>query len=314
MAGRKRKVIEDAPGWLFDYPALDALAEEVSEKDRLLRSLKPEDYGPRVTDPDEARRLMEKVMRITAEAAGMAVPENLPELDLTRKLRVLPYLCFRQFLFLSGVGLILFIAGLSIEFPARYFPGLGAVWAAVLACPYLICRRSRLEIERESLYVRTAGGRGRVTVDELPAALFQTYLVHELAHHLYHERFGETGQPWQRHGWARLVQWRATTILAEENPACLYHVLLQIVSELKYAAESVTVSLGLPVPPKAVRNARTMYVRNPLYRIATGTPGFNPLVLFEISLGTAAFFVLEKKLGYEKAVELGPDAIRGYLS
>jgi len=144
-----------------------------------------------------------------------------------------------------------------------------------------------------------AKGEGEIIIDQLPSIQFQSYLVHEYAHHIYALQ-REQRERWVREGWARLVQWQVSNDLnrLEENPAYLYHALVQIIGELKFACQIIASALGTRLPAK-VRGIRTIYHRNPLFTLLTGTPATKTIPLIDHAIGTASHFLALESRGLE---------------
>jgi len=90
----------------------------------------------------------------------------------------------------------------------------------------------------------------------------------------------------------------------EENPAYLYHALDQIIGELKFACELISLVRKQRLPLR-VRKIHTMYHRNPVLRLVTGTPGFRMEQLTDHAVGTACFLVAEHGHGHEWALQQG---------
>jgi hypothetical protein len=82
----------------------------------------------------------------------------------------------------------------------------------------------------------------------------------------------------------------------ENNPAYIYHVLVQIIGELKFACELISRVHHRRLPREA-RMIKTMYQRNPLLRLLAGTAGFNPARLIDHAVGTAVFFLQAERCG-----------------
>ena len=110
-----------------------------------------------------------------------------------------------------------------------------------------------------------------------------------------------------REGWARFLQWHVLQNLSrrEDNPVYLYHTLLQIVGELRFACEVIAAALHTNLPLK-VRRIRTIYHANPLFCLLTGTPGFNVVKLHNHAIGTAGYFLAKEKVGFQKTVHGNP--------
>jgi hypothetical protein len=155
-----------------------------------------------------------------------------------------------------------------------------------------------MNIEHHCGYVRNSEGKAVIVIDQLPTAQFLSYLVHEYGHHLCFELDHTAKEDWMREGWARLLQWQVMQRLyrQENNPAYIYHVLVQIIGELKFACELISRVHHRRLPREA-RMIKTMYQRNPLLRLLTGTAGFNPARLIDHAVGTAVFFLQAERCG-----------------
>lgn len=274
------------------------------EKENLRRSLKCSNFGDPVRYADEAAALLDRIAGITHEVLHMESyrPEN-PELVLTGRLKKLPSMTFRLYLLYFPMCAILLYIGCSAPTGGAALFVVLAAAILLLAIPFLVHRRTRLSIEHSGKYRRKAEGRSVIEIDQLPSIQFQSYLAHEYAHHLYYELGGQAEEAWLREGWARLVQWHVMQILyrREENPAFLCHVLLQIIGELKFACMVLSSILRVRLPSK-VRRMRTIYRNNPLYRLLTGTPGFDVNSLTRHAVGTADCFLVEKRDGLDRAL------------
>ncbi|MEW5725756.1 MAG: hypothetical protein AB1896_21785 [Thermodesulfobacteriota bacterium] len=282
-----------APSALFTGDRWEDLVRLLLEFEDRKRALVRPDLGPRVTGLPEARRLLDQVKGIVHAVVDFPPEQGAGvEINLTGELARLPGRCLKLLFFLSGVG-----GGLAFLLVRLEIDGGPAVlsWGLVLALPavtFLIYRRTRLNLEHACSYVRSGEGTGLILIDHLPRMKFQSYLAHEYAHHLFRGHFPGEVEKWRREGWARLVQWEAALELSRitHDPSHLYPVLVQVIGELKYAVELIGRALDRQ-PPRQARRVRTMYHRNPLYRLATGTPGFSPESLADHALGTAAFFL-----------------------
>lgn len=279
--------------------ALTRLIQLIIEKEKLRRSLKVRDFGPRVTNNENGRHILSRVMQVTAEVLQMDdVPLAVPELVLTRRLSLLPrQIVVLYLLFLPPILFFLYLTLSESE-------GGGALWIVrgaillLLVSPLLFYRRARINIEHECGYVRDSEGKAVIVIDQLRTVQFQSYLAHEYGHHLYLERWEPGNEEWVREGWARLVQWQVVQQLCreEENQAYLYHALGQIIGELKFACEIISRALHQRVPFRVSR-LRTIYQRNPLLRQLTGTPGFSTTRLIDHAVGTAVYFLEADRLG-----------------
>ena len=287
------------PKSLSTYKSLDSLCRLLLEQKRSVESTGTLSFGPRVARQDQGERLLGKVAAVTLEVLREKGKSPAPpRLTLGSKIPRLPRQTLKLYLFLGPPGVALL--GLNLRDAASPSHAiLAALFSvALLAMPLVIHRRALLNIEHDCRYTRTSDGGATISIDQLAEIPFQSYLAHEYAHHLYYELHQDEGQgrePWKREGWARLVQWEAMRRLAreEDNPAYLHHVNLQIVGELKFACMLVGSALhkSLPAP---VRRLRTIYSANPLYRLVTGTPGYDPYHLAEHAAGTAVFFLARR--------------------
>ena len=305
MERTKRAVpIRFLPEFLSTAEALQGLIQLLLEKEKLRRSLKARDFGPRITDPEQARLLLARVIRETLTALNLREhTQRVPRLVHTTRISRLP----RQIviLYLMFLPITLWLLYLSLSQPG----GSPALWMVrgaaftLLAIPLLVYRRARLNIEHGCGYVRDSEGQGVIVIDQLPLIQFQSYLAHEYAHHLYCERFGAHNEEWLREGWARLVQWQMMQHFCrlENDPAYLYHALLQIIGELKFACQLISKKLRKRLP-REVKRIPSIYRLNPLLRLLTGTPGFSTIRLLEHAVGTARFFLAAQRFGPQEAL------------
>lgn len=289
------------PQSLISSEALKDLIALLLEKEKLRRTLKVRNFGLRVTDANEAERLFGRVALVTRKVLDIDagdLPD--PKLVLTRRLGQLPRQTLKLYLFFLPVCLFLLYCTLYES------DGGAALWAVrvailfLLVFPLLFHRRIRLNIEHECGYIRNMEGLSTIIIDQLPAIQFQSYMSHEYAHHIYFQHFDRKSEKWIREGWARLVQWQVAQHLyrLEGNPAYLYHVLVQTIGELKFACQMVSIVLHQRLP-RQVRRIRTIYHSNPLFKLLTGTPGFNLTSLIDHAVGTACYFLAEQHIGLQ---------------
>ena len=283
---------------------LQRLIHLLLEKETLRRSLHLREFGPRVTEEEAAQSLLDRVIQVIRSTLALdEMSLTAPGLRLTRRLSRLPRQIFLLYLLLSPVGLLLFYLTLKqSETSAALWITRGAIFT-LFSLPLLFYRRARINIEHECGYVRDSEGRSVIVIDQLRTVQFQSYLAHEYAHHLYLERWESGNEEWVREGWSRLVQWHVVQQLCrqEENKAYLYHSLVQIISELKFACELISRVLHKRVPLR-VRFVRTIYQRNPLLRLITGTPGFSTTRLIDHAVGTAVYFLEADRMGAQEAL------------
>jgi hypothetical protein len=243
-------------------------------------------------------------MQVTRSTLALDdLPKTVPSIRFTRRLSRLPRQIVLLYLLLSPAGLLfLYLTPTASQASTALWVARGAM-ISLFVIPLLFYRRARINIEHECGYVRDSKGKSVIVIDQLRTLQFQSYLAHEYGHHLYLER-GESGnEEWVREGWARLVQWQVVQQLCrqEENPAYLYHSLAQIIGELKFACEIISKALHKRLPFR-VWLIRTMYQKNPLWRLLTGTPGFNPVRLIDHAVGTAVFFLEADRIGPHEAL------------
>ncbi|MBE9546101.1 MAG: hypothetical protein IMF10_01230, partial [Proteobacteria bacterium] len=299
------------PQSLVSSEVLDSLIALLLEKEALRRSLKVRNFGRRVTDEGEAGRLFAGVARVTREVLGLDdadLPE--PELVLTERLSQLTRQIVKLCLLVLPAYLFLFY------YAFRQSGGGAAIWVvriailSLLVSPLIFHRRVRLNIEHGCGYSRNMEGPATIIIDQLPAIQFQSYVAHEYAHHLYFQHFEGESKEWVREGWARLVQWRVAEHLyhQEDDPAYLYHVLVQTIGELKFACQMISMTLHRKLPLR-VRLIRTLYNDNPLFRLLTGTPGFNVTSLIDHAIGTACYFLAEQRFGFEETLWGSPPSL-----
>jgi hypothetical protein len=296
--------IQVLPESLTTTEALQRLIQLLLEKETLRRSLKLGDFGPRVTETEKAQPLLDRVTQVTRTVlAPDEFPQTVPSLKLTQRLSRLPRQIVLLYLMLLPVGLFfLYLTLTESEVSGALWIARGAIFT-LFVIPLLVYRRARINIEHECGYVRDSKGRSVIVIDQLRAVQFQSYLAHEYGHHLYFERWGSGNEAWLREGWARLLQWQVVQQLCrqEENPAYLYHSLVQIIGELKFACEIICRTRHQRVPLQ-VRSIRTIYQRNPLLRLLTGTPGFSTIRLIDHAVGTAIYFLEADRIGPQEAL------------
>ncbi|MGD8916838.1 MAG: hypothetical protein PVH35_09595 [Syntrophobacterales bacterium] len=292
------------PKTLTTTENLQRLIRLLLEKETLRRSLQPGDFGPRVTEAEEAQSLLDRVIQVSRRTIALDdYLQTIPSLRLTRRLSRLPRQIVLLYLLLSPAGLFfLYLTLKESEASGALWIARGAIFT-LFVVPLLFYRRARINIEHECGYVRDSKGRSVIVIDQLRTVQFQSYLAHEYGHHLYLERWEPGNEEWVREGWARLVQWQVVQQLCreEENQAYLYHALVQIIGELKFACEIISRTLHQRVPFR-VSLLRTIYQRNPLMRQLTGTPGFSTSRLIDHAVGTAFYFLEADRLGPQEAL------------
>ena len=295
---------ETIPDSFVNYGNLESLIEILLGKEELRKSLDCSDFGKRVKSLDEAEDLLDSVARVAHGVLHLgAVCPVKPVLVLSAELKKLPVMTIKLYVLFLPISILLLY--LAFSAPAR-LAGLPVALVAilfVLATPYLVARRTRLNLEHSAKYIRKQDGQSIIVLDQLPRVQFQSFLAHEYAHHLYYELGGRTDEAWLREGWARLVQWHVVRELSqsEQNPAFEYHALLQIIGELKFATVLLAKILFYRLPKK-VKRIRTIYHANPLYRLLTGTPGFDWRSLTRHAVGTASSFLAEARHGVDYAL------------
>ena len=287
------------PKFLTTTENLQRLIQLLLEKEKLLRSLQLGDFGSRVIEEAEAQPLLDRVIQVTRSTLALdKFPQTVLSLRLTRRLSRLPRQILLLYLLLSPVGLLfLYLTLKESEASAALWIAWGAIFT-LFVIPLLIYRRARINIEHECGYVRDSKGKSVIVIDQLRTVQFQSYLAHEYGHHLYLERWESGNEEWVREGWSRLVQWQVVQQLCrqEENPAYLYHSLVQIIGELKFACEIIRRTLHKRLPLR-VSLIRTIYQKNPLLRLLAGTPGFSTTRLIDHATGTAVFFLEADRIG-----------------
>jgi len=294
------------PKYLTTTENLQRLIQLLLDKEKLRRSLELGDFGPRITEEEEAQTLLDRVIQVTRRTLALdEQPQTVPSLRLTRRLSRLPRQIVLLYLLLSPVGLFfLYLTLKESQASAALWIARGAIFS-LFVIPLLFYRRARINIEHECGYVRDSEGTSVIVIDQLKTVQFQSYLAHEYGHHLYLERCESGNKEWVREGWARLVQWQVVQqmCLQEENGAYLYHSLVQIIGELRFACEIITRALHKRIPFR-VRLIRTIYRRNPLLRLLTGTPGFSTTRLIDHAVGTAVYFLEADRIGAQEALRI----------
>ena len=284
--------------------ALVRLSQILIEKEKLHRTLKDKDFGSRVINLEEARHSLSRVMQVTLQVLQLDnPPAATPELVLSERLSRLPrQIVVLYLLFLPPILFFLYLTLIQSE-------GGGALWLVrgaivfLLFVPLLFYRRARINIEHECGYVRDSEGKAVIVIDQLPTVQFLSYLAHEYGHHLYFELVGTGEESWRREGVARLLQWQVMQQLyhQENKGAYLYHALVQVIGELKFACELIGRVIHQRVP-RQVRSINTIYQKHPLLRLLTGTPGFSTTRLINHAVGTAIYFLEAHRLGSEQAL------------
>lgn len=292
------------PKSLATPEALARLSQILIEKEKLRRTLKSKDFGPRIVNIEEARHSLIRVMQVTSEVLQLDDPPSAtPELVLTERLSRLPrQIVVLYLLFLPPILFFLYLTLIQSE-------GGGALWMVrgaivfLLLLPLLLYRRARINIEHECGYVRDSKGKAVIVIDQLPNVQFVSYLAHEYGHHLYFELVGAGEESWRREGSARLLQWQVMQHLYhhENNGAYLYHALVQVIGELKFACELISRVIHHRLP-RQVRSIRTIYQRNPFLRLLTGTPGFSTTRLIDHAVGTAVYFLEADRSGLQETL------------
>jgi len=294
------------PKFLTTAENLQRLIQLLLDKEKLRRSLELGDFGPRITEEEEAQTLLDRVIQVTRRTLALdEQPQTVPSLRLTRRLSRLPRQIVLLYLLLSPVGLFfLYLTLKESQASAALWIARGAIFS-LFVIPLLFYRRARINIEHECGYVRDSEGTSVIVIDQLKTVQFQSYLAHEYGHHLYLERCESGNKEWVREGWARLLQWQVVQqmCLQEENGAYLYHSLVQIIGELRFACEIITRALHKRIPFR-VRLIRTIYRRNPLLRLLTGTPGFSTTRLIDHAVGTAVYFLEADRIGAQEALRI----------
>jgi len=296
--------MEGLPKSLISFEILDELMTLLLEKEELRHTINHTDFGSRITSEEEANHLLKKISKVTREALGIStldLPD--PGVELTNRFSQLPWQTARLYLFFLPVSLLFFYFTLQHSDGGVAVLLVRGVILFLLAFPFIYRRRLRINIEHDCGYQRNKGGISTIIIDQLPAIQFQSYLAHEYAHHLYYHYFSDEGETWIREGWSRLVQWQVARHLfrQEDNSAYLYHVLVQIIGELRFACNLICMAFRMKVPRK-VRRIRTIYQSNSLLSFITGTPGFDAESLVNYSVGTAFCFVAERRIGLTKTI------------
>lgn len=297
--------MEILPQSLISIEALNELIEVLLRKDERRKALGRLDFGKPVTTEEDAGNIFRKTVQITRKVLdidGADIPE--PKIVLTRRLSRLSHLTAR--LYLVFLPLCLFLFYLTVPHYADGGIAVWIVWLAILFLlffPFIYRRRVRLNIEHECGYRKNAEQGPVITIDQLSSIQFQSYLSHEYAHHLYYHFFGEQSDKWVREGWARFVQWQVVQHLSheEKNPAYIYHVVTQIIGELKFACNLISMVLRIRLPAH-VRKIRTVYHGNTLINFFTGSPGYSIDSLIVHAVGTAFFFLAERRIGSNKTL------------
>ncbi len=291
------------PEKLNNRDALELLIEILKEKDAQRRQLKSR-RGKRVKNPRDAKEIFSTIKKMGDEFLGLRGQDiEPPSIVLKEHLGLLPKKAVKLHVLYWAIGSgILLLNSPILEPGAASWMVKGSV-VFLFAAPTLISRRVKLNLEHECGYVNVLG-KGTIYIHQLPVPQFHSYIAHEYAHHLFFFLARYNTPRWQQEGWARLFQWELMKRLFDEtgDAAYLVHVLEQVVGELKFACQLLAAILLAKIPWK-IRGIPTMYNRNPLWRILTGWPSFNVIRLIDHSVGTAAYFWAERKMGIEEMLK-----------
>lgn len=295
--------MECPPPFLLNAETLAALIKLLLEKEALRRTVKARKFGLRVTYEDTAYRLFARVIRCTEEVLHLSTSHRpVPKLILTRQLSRLPRQTLKSYLFFAPLVLLLLFLGLSQSLTSAVLLPFLLANCLLLLVPLLLHRRTRIHLEHQCGYGKDESGQVVIVMGQLPSIQFQSYLAHEYAHQLCAQHREKT-EAWMKEGWARLVQWRVSEHLYHMggDPAYLFHALAQIIGELKFACEIIAPVLHTRLP-RNVRRIRTIYPRNPLFALITGTPGSKLESLVDHAMGTASYFLAAEQQGVETAL------------
>ncbi len=291
------------PSALLNQDAFYTLADVLKEKNAERRRVRGR-QGKRVKHVSEARKILIKIK--DAGDAFLHISKDIvemPSINLKDRLSLLPAKAVKlHALYWSiGTGILLLNSPILEPGPASWVVKSSVVF--MYAVPTLISRRVKLNLEHECGYVNVSG-RGTIYIHQLPEAQFHSYLAHEYGHHLFSLLAKQDFPQWLKEGWARFFQWQLMKKMYDEtgNGAYLVHVLEQVVGELKFACQLLGALLFIKIPWN-IRRISTIYNRNPLWRVLTGSPSFNVMRLIDHSVGTACYFWAERKIGIEKMLE-----------
>jgi hypothetical protein len=299
------------PRYLVSKEILELLIKLLLELEELRGNIKVKNFGARVSDGDEAQQHLSRIKSCAREILGWDNNiEEQPELVLTRRLGKLRLQTLESYLFFAPIGglLIYFAINQSLDSPEISVVFAGIV--LLLTIPLILSRRTRLHVEHRCGYARDLEGRGAIVIDQLHAVQFHSYLAHEYGHHLFFSLNEEAREPWAREGWARLFQWHVVRSLSqqENDPVYLYHALLQIIGELKFACQIAALALHIRLPIR-VRLIRTIFHKNSLFCLITGTPTFSPMKLLDHAVGTAVYLLAGEKMGTREALRRDPASL-----
>lgn len=289
------------PRNLLNKDALDILVDILEEKNAERRTAKGK-LGPRVKNIQQAEEILSIIKERSCKLLGLEESRiNTPRIIVRDRLTFFPKQSVKLHLLYWSIGTGLLMLNSPILEPgAASWMVKGSV-IFIFVAPTLISRRVKLNIEHECGYVNILGN-GTIHIDQLPYEQFHSYLAHEYAHHLFFYLSEDSQQePWLKEGWARFFQWQLMKELYNEsgNGAYLTHVLEQVVGEIKFACQLLSGVLLTKLPWK-VRRISTIYNSNPLWRLFTGSPGFNAKRLIDYSIGTASYFWAERKIGLQE--------------
>lgn len=303
------------PRSLVSFDILDDLVAALMEKEKFRHTLKISGFENGVADEKDAQYLLQKIARITHEILDINDNEiREPKIILTNRLGKLSRQTVQMYLIFFPLCLFFLYMTFQHSDSGIDIWLIRMVILFLLMFPLIFRRRIRLNIEHDVRYVKYGDGLTTIAIDRLPAIQFQSYLAHEYAHHIYYHYYGEKGERWVREGWSRLVQWKVTQKLAsdENNPAYLYHVLVQMISEMKFACHLLCLVFGRSLPPQ-VRWIRTLHQSNSLFNFLTGNPGYDVDSLMDHSVGTAFFFMAERHMGLKKTLWELPEMDEPYF-
>jgi hypothetical protein len=300
----KKKIQLFIPDELLNKNALDLLMEILMKKEALRRRLSSHYFGQYVKTDAEAQRIYQQVITITHEVLGLEKDRfSTPHLHLTNHLSKLPRQIALLYAILLPICIVSFYPVTGDQGPDSAFWIVFGGSVTLMVIPLLIYRRTRLNIEHDCRYERRGQGEASISIDQLQSFQFGSYLAHEYAHHLYYHYMDDTNEAWVKEGWARMLQWEVAKRMyeADGDTGHLTHALIQIISELKVASQMISMVIHGKIP-RRLRSVRSLFHRNPLFRLLTGTPGFSPPDLMNHAVGTAIFFIRKDRDGLEDSL------------
>jgi hypothetical protein len=173
-------------GPLYSEASLESLMEILLSKDRFRKQLPRGSFGRRVTGLDEASQSLRRITAVAERILRPFVDETAPDprLALDDRLSRLKSETIRSFTAFSALALCL-TATSTLALPlGQAFVPVAVSGLSLLAIPLLIHRRTRIHLEHQCVYTADEQGPGTIRMAQLPLIQFDSYLAHELGHHI----------------------------------------------------------------------------------------------------------------------------------